>query len=241
MVDVSKMQVGDNLTIRVRLHYIGENDVIYVDFPGCEDALIVTPDEIVTHEPRTLAQRLAGLTAEQIDAALARKDSALAEAFEAAGTQIARARRDAGDLKRRPKNTGTGETGATPLPQVAGEAHPVSAGADTPAADQDIGDDKTAMAASSSEVAAGNAGQREPSGERHKSATETAAAASKERDPKSPKIILAVAHAKAAEGRSVFNAWFRIGLTEPERATLDGHIKELLTEAESADLAKMEV
>jgi len=214
MVDVTKISVGDEVTIRARVTSL-ENGLIYIGLDNEEISILGT--EIISHEPRSLAQRLAGLTVEQIEAALARKDSALSEAFETAGTHIARARRDAGDLKRRPKNTG----------------------ADIPATDQEIGDGKTAMAASSSEAAAENAGQREPSGERHRSTTETAAAAPA-KAPNKPSVVLAVAHANAAEGRQVFNAWFRHGLTEVERAGLDGHIAKLLADADRADAAKAE-
>ena len=125
MVDVTKISIGDEVTIRARVTSL-ENGLIYIGLDNEEISILGT--EIISHEPRSLAQRLAGLTVEQIEAALARKDSALSEAFETAGTHIARARRDAGDLKRRPKNTG----------------------ADIPATDQEIGDGKTAMAASSS-------------------------------------------------------------------------------------------
>jgi hypothetical protein len=132
MVDVTKFSVGDMVTIRAKVTSL-ENGLIYIGLDNEE--INVLESEIIAHEPRSLAQRLAGLTVEQIEAALARKDSGLSEAIEAAGTQIARARRDAGDLKRRPKNTGTGDAGATPPPQAAGEAHPVPTGDDTPAAD----------------------------------------------------------------------------------------------------------
>jgi hypothetical protein len=133
MVDVTKFSVGDMVTIRAKVSAI-EDGSIFVELTNESDVGIVE-SEIATHEPRTLAQRLAGLTVGQIEAALARKDSALSEAIEAAGTQIARARRDAGDLKRHPKKTGTGDAGATPSARAAVEAHPVPTGDDTPAAD----------------------------------------------------------------------------------------------------------
>jgi hypothetical protein len=132
MVDVTKFYVGDMVTIRAKVTSL-ENGLIYIGLDNEE--INVLESEIIAHEPRSLAQRLAGLTVEQIEAALARKDSGLSEAFEAAGTQIARARRDAGDLKRRPKNTGTGDAGAPPVAEAAGEAHAVPTGDDTPAAD----------------------------------------------------------------------------------------------------------
>ena len=133
MVDVTKISVGDMVTIRAKVTSL-ENGLIYIGLDNEE--INVLESEIIAHEPRSLAQRLAGLSVDQIEAALARKDSGLSEAFEAAGTQIARARRDAGDLRRRPKNTGTGDAGATPPPQAVGAAHPVPTGDDTPAADQ---------------------------------------------------------------------------------------------------------
>jgi hypothetical protein len=133
MVDVSKIQVGDDVTIRAKVTSI-EDGTIFVDLNNESDVSIIE-SEIVSHEPRTLAQRLAGLTVDQIEAALARRDSALSEAIEAAGTQIARARRDAGDLKRRPKGTPTGDGSATPVVEAAGEAHAAPTVVDTPAAD----------------------------------------------------------------------------------------------------------
>jgi len=207
MVDVTKISIGDEVTIRARVTSL-ENGLIYIGLDNEEISILGT--EIISHEPRSLAQRLAGLTVEQIEAAHARKDSALSEAFETAGTHIARARRDAGDLKRRPKNTGTGEADATPSPQVAGEV---------------------LIGASVNDTFAVEPGQD------NKSTTETAAAAPVHA-PNKPSVVLAVAHANAAEGRQVFNAWFRHGLTEAERAGLDGHIAKLLAEADKADVAK---
>lgn len=58
------------------------------------------------YEAEHLAERLVGLTSEQIFAAQSRSDAELAEAFEQFGNQIAQRRRDAGELKRHRRPNG---------------------------------------------------------------------------------------------------------------------------------------
>ena len=67
---------------------------------GSKELVYVPVDQIVTYQPMTLEQRLAGLSVEQIIDALSRKDTALADALEAAGAKIAKARREAGEMRR---------------------------------------------------------------------------------------------------------------------------------------------
>ncbi len=52
------------------------------------------------HEESISWRRLIGLTEEQVQAAISREDTELADALEQIGTAIARARRGAGELKR---------------------------------------------------------------------------------------------------------------------------------------------
>jgi len=123
---MSIYEVGGSLTIKaIVVSYEDDSPLIEASIFLCDQtgssggktSVFVPVDQIALYQPATLAQRLAGLTVEQIEAALARKDSGLAEAFEAAGTQIAKSRRDSGDFKRRPKGTPTGDAGATSPPQ----------------------------------------------------------------------------------------------------------------------------
>lgn len=71
-----------------------------------------TEAEARAHEREHFASMLVGLTAEQVAAALTREDRDLADALERAGDTIKDKRREAGDLKRRPK-------GETPPDQAA--------------------------------------------------------------------------------------------------------------------------
>lgn len=74
-----------------------------------DGSLFDTLEAAKAHEASSLESRLAGLTPDQVRAALAREDLDLAEAFEQAGNRIAKLRRDSGDLKRRgPRSNGTG-------------------------------------------------------------------------------------------------------------------------------------
>jgi hypothetical protein len=62
-----------------------------------------TEAECKTHEAGLSHMRLVGLTVDQIEAAIARTDIELADAIEAVGAKIARARRESGDLRRERK------------------------------------------------------------------------------------------------------------------------------------------
>ncbi len=64
-------------------------------------------DACKAHEAKHIESRLVGLTIEQVQAALAREDIELADAFEQIGGRIERARVAAGDLRRKPKKADT--------------------------------------------------------------------------------------------------------------------------------------
>ncbi len=131
---MAKFEVGDKVTVDARvLRVYDDEGMLHLEIGGhsigCDFAVIAT------HTPMTLEQRLAGLTIEQITDALSRKDSVLADAIEAAGAKIAKARRDSGELRRTraPK-----ETVASPVAaEAAGEAHAAQPAVDTPAAEPD--------------------------------------------------------------------------------------------------------
>ena len=79
------------------------------------------------HEAAGFARQFVGLTLEQVDAALARTNVPLADAFEAIGNRISKARLDAGELRRRSNKAGA----APPLPSsgsVAPAARPADDG-----------------------------------------------------------------------------------------------------------------
>jgi hypothetical protein len=59
--------------------------------------------ECKTHEGGLSHMRLVGLTAEDIEDAISRDNVDLADAIEAVGAKIARARRESGDLRRERK------------------------------------------------------------------------------------------------------------------------------------------
>ena len=129
---MTEYKAGDGVTV---FGVISTGEVsggfIAVTF-GRNHIAAVPETDIRTHEPMTLEHRLSGLTLEQISDALSRKDSILADAFEAIGAKIAKARRDSGELRRprAPK-----ETAAIPVAaEAAGEAHEPQP-ADTPAAE----------------------------------------------------------------------------------------------------------
>ena len=69
-------------------------------FEAFDGEIFATEAECRSHEYANAHRRLVGLTLDQVNAAMARTDSELADAFEAVGTKIARDRRDAGELKR---------------------------------------------------------------------------------------------------------------------------------------------
>ena len=70
---------------------------VYVAF---DDAEFDTADGCKAHEAAHVETRLVGLSIEQVQAALSREDLELADAFEAIGNRIAKARREAGDMRR---------------------------------------------------------------------------------------------------------------------------------------------
>ena len=71
--------------------------ITYVAFDGEK---FETADECKAYEANNFAVRLVGLTIEQVKDALSREDAELADAFEKAGNQIAKARRESGEFKR---------------------------------------------------------------------------------------------------------------------------------------------
>ena len=75
-----------------------------------------TKEEAEAHEDANYATLLVGLTAPQITAALVRDPSAIlvADAIEKAGSLIARARRAAGELRRRPNGEPDAATRTAP-------------------------------------------------------------------------------------------------------------------------------
>jgi hypothetical protein len=69
-----------------------------------------TQEECAAHEASCVQMRLIGLSLEQVEAAIKREDAELADAIEAVGAKIARARRESGELRReRRKSEPTGE------------------------------------------------------------------------------------------------------------------------------------
>ena len=64
-----------------------------------------TEAECRTHEAGLSHMRLVGLTAEQVEAAIARTDPDLAKAIEDVGAKIARVRRESGELRRTRKSS----------------------------------------------------------------------------------------------------------------------------------------
>jgi hypothetical protein len=75
-----------------------ETREVFIAFDGQQFA---TAGECRQHERDNAHTLLIGLTFEQISAALARVDLDLAEAIERVGSQIAAARRAAGDMRRK--------------------------------------------------------------------------------------------------------------------------------------------
>ena len=83
----------------------------YLAFDG---KVFESVEECAAHEAARPEARVVGLTADQVAAALARTDVDLADAFEALGSKIARARRESGDLKRTRKVNGAAEPADEP-------------------------------------------------------------------------------------------------------------------------------
>ena len=127
-------EVGGIATVKAKITGVFD-DAGRIELTVGDDIFGIHQSHIFSYKPPSLAQRLAGLTVEQIEAALAYGDKTLAGAFEDAGALALQARKDARDFRRRPKNTRTGEVGATPSPQATSETHPVGAGDDTGAAE----------------------------------------------------------------------------------------------------------
>jgi hypothetical protein len=134
---MAKFEVGGSLTIKATVvSYKDDSPLIEASIFLCDStgssggktSVYVPVDQIASYQAATLAQRLAGLTVEQIEAALARKDSALADMIEEAGTKIARARRESGDLRRErkpkaealPSAPNDAETSAASVAAIAG-------------------------------------------------------------------------------------------------------------------------
>ena len=67
-------------------------------FLAFDGKIFETVEECAAHEAARPEARVVGLTANQVAAALARTDVDLADAFEALGSKIARARRESSDL-----------------------------------------------------------------------------------------------------------------------------------------------
>ena len=70
-------------------------------FESFDGQVFDTETECRTHEAARAHQRLAGLTPEQVEAAIARTDLELADAFEIVGAKITRLRLDSGERKRK--------------------------------------------------------------------------------------------------------------------------------------------
>lgn len=89
-----------------------EQRPVYIAFDGQEFA---AEHECLAYERDRSGDRLVGLTAAQIDAALNGADRDLGDAFEAFGRKITLARRERGDFKRAPKSLEQpGEPAPTP-------------------------------------------------------------------------------------------------------------------------------
>ena len=73
---------------------------VYAAFDGTRFDIA---EDCRAHEMANIDAMLIGLTAEQVAAAVARTDKQLGDAIEQVAYRIASARREAGDLKRRPK------------------------------------------------------------------------------------------------------------------------------------------
>jgi hypothetical protein len=81
-------------------------------FEAFDGEVFPTQEECLAHEASCVQMRLIGLTGDQIEAAIKREDPELANAIEAVGVKIARARRESGELRRARK---TSEPRGTPL------------------------------------------------------------------------------------------------------------------------------
>jgi len=131
---MAKFEIGDALSIKVIVVEPDKEDGSCVVTSDQSDPFRVWGCEVIDHMPMTLAQKLAGLSVERIEAALSRTDTVLADALEMAGAKIAKTRRESGEMRRKvsPK-----ETAAVPVPAVeaAGEAHAAQPADDTPASE----------------------------------------------------------------------------------------------------------
>lgn len=83
-------------------------------FVAFDDAVFDTAEACRAHEAAHVETRLVGLTIEQVQAAINREDVDLADALEAIGNRIARARREAGDMRRGPKKMNDYERSLSP-------------------------------------------------------------------------------------------------------------------------------
>jgi hypothetical protein len=80
------------------------------------------------HERETCGSALVGLTEAQVEAARTRADPELAEAIEAFGYELRKARQSSGQLKRRRTNGAANNDGEKAGPALPNDAGPGSAG-----------------------------------------------------------------------------------------------------------------
>lgn len=78
-------------------------------YQACDGQSFETEAHCRAHEAKMAHLRLVGLTADDVQAAIARDNVELADAIEAVGTTIARARRAGGDLRRQRRGNGQAE------------------------------------------------------------------------------------------------------------------------------------
>lgn len=94
-------------------------------FRAFDDSLFETENACRAYEREHAAERLVGLTAAQIDSAITREDTDLADALEEVGKLCETRRLAAGDRRRKPKGSktdgetnGQGADAAQPEPEV---------------------------------------------------------------------------------------------------------------------------
>lgn len=98
-----------------------------ISYESFDGLLFESADACKKHEDAHIESRFVGLTLEQLHAAATRQDAELADAFEKFGNQLASARRESGDLRRRPskREAAPGEASGPAA------AEPPAEGADT--------------------------------------------------------------------------------------------------------------
>ncbi len=88
-------------------------------FEAFDKSRFDTEDACREYEAEAWPRRFVGLTIEQVNDALDRRDTDLADAFERAGQRIAAARRESGELRRaspRRQDNGAGDPPEPPAP-----------------------------------------------------------------------------------------------------------------------------